>query len=113
MATTGISFHDQTVEALTGVATVDRYGNTQALDWADPDVTEVSGCRLVPVPGNEVLDRVTRRWVLFAPLDAPVTAAHRIRWKGVVYNVTGDVRRWQSASGRLAHIEADLERVEG
>lgn len=112
MATTGISFHQQTIELLAGVTAADRYGN-KPTDWASPVVTSVPGCRLLPVPGGEVLDRLTRRWVLFAPLDTPITAASRVRWNGVIYDVTGEVRRWSSPSGRLAHIEADLERVEG
>lgn len=110
--TTGISFHNQTVEVLAGTSTTDRYGNA-ATDWSEPTATDVDGCRLVPVPGDEVLDRVTRRWILFAPLDTAITAASRVRWAGVVYDVDGEVRRWPSATGRLAHIEADLERVEG
>jgi hypothetical protein len=112
MGTTGISFHDQTVEVLVGVAHTDRYGN-DTTDWGAPIATPVAGCRLVPVPGGEVLDRVTRRWVLYAPPEAVITAASRVRWEGIVYDVTGEVRRWKSATGRLAHIEADLQRVEG
>lgn len=109
---TGISFHNQTVEVLTGTAHTDRYGNA-APDWGSPTSVSVAGCRLVPVPGNEVLDRVTRRWTLYAPPDTMITAASRVRWAGVIYDVTGEVRRWPSPTGRLAHVEADLERVDG
>jgi head-tail adaptor len=112
MTNTGISFHRETVEILTGVATSDRYGNV-ATDWENSTTAVVSGCRLVPIRGEEVLDRLTRRWVLYAPLDAPVTASSRVRWDGNVYDVAGDVRRWRSVSGLIAHIEVDLERVEG
>jgi hypothetical protein len=110
--TTGISYHDETVEVLTSVAGTDRYGN-KASAWANPGVVTVTGCRLLPIPGPEVLDRLTRRWILFAPPGTALVAANRVRWHGVLYNVSGDVRRWRSPSGRLAHIEADLERVEG
>lgn len=109
---TGISFHTETVEVLAGSSTTDRYHNT-VTDWTTPTATAVAGCRMVPVPGDEVLDRVTRRWVLYAPLGTALTAASRIRYGGVVYDVTGEVRRWRSPTGRLAHLEADLERVEG
>jgi hypothetical protein len=112
MTSTGISFHTETVEILAGSTASDRYGNT-ATDWTDPSVRRVSGCRLDPVPSTEILERVTRRWVLYAPPDTPLTAYSRVRWRGVVYDVTGEVRRWESPTGRLAHIEADLERVEG
>lgn len=112
MATTGISYHRETVEVLAGTVTTDRYGN-DATDWTTPVATEVNGCRMVPVPGDEVLDRVTRRWILFAPPGTVITAASRVRWGGAIYDVTGEVRRWPSPSGGLAHIEADLQRVDG
>lgn len=108
---TGISYHDETVEVLTAIAGTDRYG--KASGWSNPSVVVVTGCRLLPIPGPEVLDRLSRRWVLFAPLETALVSANRIRWHGQVYNVVGDVRRWRSPSGRLAHLEADLERVEG
>jgi hypothetical protein len=107
-----ISFHQQTVEVLTGAPTTDRYGNA-ALDWTSPSVAVVSGCRVLPVTGAEVLDRVTQRWMLFAPLGTALLATDRVRFGGVTYDVVGEVRRWSSPSGAVAHIEADLERVEG
>jgi hypothetical protein len=108
-----ISFHTETVDVLEAPPLTDRYGNTTALDWDSPVVTTVTGCRVQPVPGDEVLDRLTRRWVLFAPLGTALVSANRIRWNGTLYDVTGEVRRWASPSGALAHIEADLQRVEG
>jgi hypothetical protein len=112
MAGTGISFHNETVQVLTAVAATDRYGN-QALTWDAPVVTDVPGCRVLPVPGPEVLDRVTTKWMLFAPPDTALVSANRVRWNGTTYDVVGDVRRWPSPTGRMAHIEADLARVEG
>ena len=112
MTTTGISFHRDTVEILVGTVVVDRYGN-DTLDWSDPGETLIERCRVLPEAGTEILDRVTRRWILFAPPDTPLDSANRVRWDGIVYGVIGEVRRWPSPSGALAHIEADLERVEG
>lgn len=113
MSTTGISFHREVVEVLAAAAGTDRYGNASALDWDNATPTTVEGCRVLPVVGSEVLDRVTRRWVLYAPPDTALTSANRVRWSGDVYDVVGEVRRWASASGALAHLEADLERVGG
>jgi hypothetical protein len=108
-----ITFHTDTVDVLTAApAGTDRYGNP-VLDWDNAAVTTVGGCRVQPVPGTELLDRLTRRWVLFAPADTVLVSANRIRWGGDVYDVVGEVRRWPSPSGALAHIEADLARVEG
>lgn len=107
-----ITFHRDTVEVLEAAIVTDRYGN-ESLDWSDPTVTSVDGCRVLPVPGDELLDRVTTRLVLYAPAGTPLTPASRVRAGSVTYDVTGEVRFWPSPSGALAHIEADLSRVEG
>jgi hypothetical protein len=112
MSTTGISYHHETIDVLSAAGQRDRYGNAP-LNWNQATTTTVDNCRLIPVPSAEIQERLTRRWVLYAPLDTALVTKNRVRWRGVVYEVTGDVRRWDSPSGRLAHLEADLERVEG
>ena len=107
-----ISFHHDTVEVLSATEVTDRYGN-QTLIWDTPTVASVVDCRVMPLAGEEVLDRLTRRWVLYAPADTALVSANRVRWNGDTYDVVGEVRRWPSPTGALAHIEADLERVEG
>jgi hypothetical protein len=109
---TALSFHTDSVEVLQAVVVTDRYGN-DTLDWSSPTVTVVPRCRVQPIPSAELLDRLSRRWVLYAPPDTALVSANRVRWRGVTYDVAGEVRRWSSPSGALAHIEADLTRVEG
>lgn len=111
--TTGISFATVSIHVITAAIVADRYGN-ESLDWdTGAQFTFVSGCRVQPATGTEVLDRVTRRWLLFAPPDTALTSADRVQWDGVTYDVVGEVRRWASPTGALAHLEADLSRVEG
>lgn len=112
MSTTGISFHRETIEVLSASGQLDRYGNAP-LNWSQATTTTVENCRLLPVPSDEIQERLTRRWTLYAPPDTALVSSNRIRWQGAVYEVSGEVRRWPSPTGRLAHIEADLERVEG
>ncbi len=112
---TGISWHRDTVTRLRAATTTDRYGN-ETHDWSTPDELPITGCDVQPLAGPEdTVDRqqVTRRWVLFAPAAADITAADRIRWDGDDYDIDGEVRPWRSPTGRLDHIEADLVRVEG
>jgi len=106
-----VTFHTETVDVLAAPSVTDRYGN-QVLDWDTATVTTVQRCRVLPVAGVQVLDRETRRWILFAPPGTALISANRVRWGGADYDVV-DVRRWPSPSGAVAHIEADLERVEG
>lgn len=112
---TGISWHLDTVVVVRAATITDRYGDTIP-DWAGATETTVPGCRVVPAGGTEnIVDRqqLTRRWVLYAPLDADITAADRIRWDGADYDIDGEIRQWRSATGALGHIEADLVRMEG
>lgn len=112
---TGIAFHTHTVTVLRGAATVDRYGDP--IDgWSTATETEITGCRVQPAAGPEdTVDRnqITRRWLLFVPPGADIRATDRVRWDGDDYDIDGEIRRWPSVSGRLAHLEADLIRVEG
>jgi hypothetical protein len=116
MTGTGIRFANATVTRLRATASADRYGD-QVFSWASPDELVVTGCWLQPAaagPENVVdRDEVTRRWLLGAPPDADILATDRIRWAGDDFEVSGAPRRWGSPSGRLAHLEIDLQRVEG
>lgn len=113
---TGIQFATDTVTVLRVGTTTDRYGDTVAGDWTSATETVVARCRVQPAAGPEDTvdrDQITRRWLLFAPPGADIVASDRIRHAGVDYDIDGEIRRWSSPSGRLAHIEADLLRVEG
>lgn len=111
-----LSFHTDTVIRLRAVPTIDRYGDQVPGDWTTADQLPIAGCRVQPAAGPEVVvdrDEITRRWFLWAPANADVLATDRIRWQGADYEIQGEVRRWPSPTGNLAHIECDLLRVEG
>jgi len=116
MAGTGISFHVETVTRIRApYVDGDRYGD-EVRDWDNATETTVSGGRLLPmVSAEDTIDReqIVRRWLYFAPPDADWLASDRLRWQGVVYEIDGEVRRWPSPTGRLAHLEIDLLLVEG
>lgn len=113
---TGIQFATDTVTVLRVGTATDRYGDTVAGDWTSATATAITQCRIQPAAGPEDTvdrDQITRRWLLFAPADADIRASDRVRWQGVDYDIDGELRRWNSPTGRLAHIEADLLRVDG
>jgi hypothetical protein len=89
MTGTGIRFANATVTRLRATASADRYGD-QVFSWASPDELVVTGCWLQPAAAGpeNVVDRDD-------------------------FEVSGAPRRWGSPSGRLAHLEIDLQRVEG
>lgn len=116
----GVSFHRDTVTRVRAPLADDRYGD-DVRDWANATTQDIPGCRIAPAsiaaddsPSNVIdRDRLNRRFNFFGPPGADLVASDRIRWQGEDYDITGDVRHWRSPSGRLAHIEADLLRVEG
>lgn len=109
------SFHRDTVTVVRPTIGPNRYGD-DVVDWSTPTLIDIPGCRVIPAAGAEMVvdrDQVIRRSLLFAPPSADIRATDRIRWQGADYDVDGDVRHWRGPSGALAHIEADLVRVEG
>jgi hypothetical protein len=116
-----ISFKIETVTVIRAAVVVERGDNMP--DWVNATEHPLPGCRLQPMATDEVLfsgsgsggmarDAVVTRWKLFGPYDADLTALDRVR-AGVVYEVDGQVQRWRSPTGRLAHIEVVLRRVDG
>lgn len=89
------------------------------LDWSNPTRTEYRGCHVQPMAGDEVFvsdgrrNAVVTRWKLFAPPNVVVGALDRVKYAGTTYELDGAPRAWPSASGRLDHLEAILQLVEG
>lgn len=110
-----ISFATQTVVVIRP-AWINERGDLVP-DWAHAAEHTISRCRVQPVSGDETVsttrDATVWRWALFAPVGADIQPRDRIRWGGDLYDVAGDVRRWTSATGALAHAEVSLTRVEG
>jgi hypothetical protein len=97
----------------------DPYGNP-VRDWDAATSTDLSGWRVQPVQGSRQntadtlpRDGLERRQRAFGPPDADVLRTDRIEWQGETWIVDGDVDRWRSPTGRLAHTELILQRMEG
>jgi hypothetical protein len=117
-----ISFKNQTIIVVRAAQIVER-GDT-VLDWDNVTEHEISGCRVQPRVGEEVLfsgdggsgagrDAVISRWWLTLPSGADITSQDRVKWQGAVYEVDGTVQWWESPTRALAHGEAVLRRAEG
>lgn len=112
---TGISFHREVVTRLRAPVAGDRYGD-EARNWDAAAELDIPGGRVVPQAGAENAvgrDQIVRRWTYYGPYDADLLASDRVRYAGDVYEIDGEVRRWRSASGNLAHLECDLLLVQG
>jgi hypothetical protein len=109
-----VSFATDTITVIRAAYVVER-GN-QVPDWSAATEHAVTGCRVQPMAGEEVLtgrDAVVNRRKLFAPATADITALDRVRFGGVTYEVESPILPWRSPTSLLAHVETTLKRVEG
>lgn len=95
------------------------YGDPER-DWGAAERTALTGWRLQPMDGARVTDADTLprdgldiRRRAFGPAGADVLTTDRIEWEGATWRVEGDVSRWRSPTGALAHTELILARMEG
>ena len=87
------------------------YGTGTSLDWDRATSTEVPGCSVQPAPSTEFTvdrDLFITRYQVFVPPSADVRAGDRIAWNGEVFDVDGDVLRWEF--GSLSHQVINLRR---
>jgi hypothetical protein len=114
-----ISFKTEAITVIRPAWHTER--GTPVPDWANATEHEVTGCRLQPASSERVLftaagqarDAAVSTLRLFAPADADLDVRDRVRYRGVVYDLTGPPARWPSPTGALAHLEAELRRTEG
>ncbi|HMV73262.1 MAG TPA: head-tail adaptor protein [Microthrixaceae bacterium] len=103
----------ETVTILTCTTTTDRYGGAVD-DWTDPIETDVPGARFAPGSTSEDLDgraATTQTGTVYLPPDTAVTAADRIRVRGVVYVVDGVPADWQGT--RVGGLAVNVKEVTG
>ena len=95
--------------------TTESRGST-IFDWSNATELDISGCSMQPASTSLSQDGrvlgIQDEYTLFAPPDADIDAGDRIRFKGKVYTVQGDVRTQPSAN-RLEHIQITLRRYSG
>lgn len=111
MSLTSLLVHDITI--LTSGSRTTR-ADDAVKDWRNATETTVSGW-FSQVGAFEDLDgreaKVTDA-VLFLPADTTITAADRVRYGGVTYEITGRPHRAATPVG-IHHIEVNLRAVEG
>lgn len=113
------SWHTDTITRLRAPLVANDYGDPER-DWSAATSTPLSGWRVQPMQGSRVnvadtlpRDGLDRRHRAFGPYDADVEPTDRIQWQGTTWRIDGDVDRWRSPTGALAHTELILARMEG
>jgi len=86
-------------------------------DWDSASELDIAGCSVQPAGTSLSQDGrilgVTDGYTVYMPPSADVKAGDRIRYDGDLYTISGDPRRWKSATGRLDHIMLSIERWRG
>jgi len=86
-------------------------------DWGKPIETDEEGWLIQPMSAVE-LTAAGRQGVVtalkgFGPADSVITEHDRVVIDEITYEVDGSVEHYASITGRLAHVEVILKRVEG
>ena len=92
----------ETVVRVRAVPVLDPYSNEETdLDWSDPDLLDIE--TLAPAeprpssePVQDARNAVTSGWTLYLPATADITAADRVRVRGMEYPVQGVPSVWGS-----------------
>lgn len=99
---------NETVTVLRAAQVTER-GTTRE-DWAAITEKLLTGCIFQPGTSAETGTVHSSTATLFAPFEADVTSADRIRRAGLVYNIEGDPIR---LGGTLNHTVLELKRNRG
>ena len=86
-------------------------------DWDNTDRLEVNGCSVQPASTGLSQDGrvlgISEGFTVYLPVDADVQAGDRIEYDGNVYTINGDPKIWPSATGRVSHMQLNIERWRG
>ncbi len=100
-----------TVTLLRAPIVTNPYGNS-GRDWSVATERTVAANVQGPSGGEDLAEgnRVTSRWRLFLPATADLAPTDRVRWKGEVYDVDGEVfaRRGRHVKALLARVEQEV-----
>ena len=86
-------------------------------DWDKATIKDITDCSMQPASTTLSQDGrvlgISDGYTLYAPLDADIQAGDHITYAGITYTITGDVRKWNSPTGAMAHLVVNLMRWSG
>lgn len=109
------SFAQQTVTIIRPGVQISR--GSEIPDWSNPTTITVNNCSVQPAASGlsqdgrvlGILDGLTG---YFQP-GTDIREGDRVLYDGLAYTVNGVPRAWQSATGRVSYIQANLRRWDG
>ncbi len=86
-------------------------------DWNNASSLDIAGCSVQPASTDSVLDGrvngVAESLIVYVPDNADVLAGDRIVYEGNTYIIDGEPKIWQSPTGRVSHMQLQVERWHG
>ena len=86
-------------------------------DWNNADTLEICGCTVQPASTGLSQDGrvlgINEGFTVYLPPGADIQAGDRIDFEGNVYTINGDPKIWPSATGRVSHMQLNIERWRG
>lgn len=111
--------HGETVTRLRATTTSNPYsGDSDRLDWTDPDTLDIPGCGVNPGGSNEPTQDARHAVItqpeVYAPAGADVLAGDRLLVRSRTFDVDGDPQDWRSPfTGWQPGLVIKLKIVEG
>lgn len=96
--------------------TTTRRGSTEP-DWSNVSELSITGCSMQPASTTLSQDGrvlgISEGYTCYFPSGSDVLAGDRISYDGNTYTIIGEPKTWTSPTGRVTHIQAQLERWSG
>jgi hypothetical protein len=110
-----LSFFRDTVDVIRPA--VKSVRGSDVPDWDGAAEHSIAGCQVTAAATQQERDgrvvNVAESYTLRAPVDADVRPGDRIRWRGKVYEVDGEVFHSESPMGRASTTRCALRRLKG
>ena len=86
-------------------------------DWENTDLLEIGGCSVQPASTGLSQDGrvlgISEGLTVYLPYDSDVLEGDRIEYDGIVYTINGKPKKWKGATGRVSHVQLNVERWQG
>jgi hypothetical protein len=86
-------------------------------DWSNPSELVISGCSIQPASTGLSQDGrvlgISEGYTVYLPPGSDVKAGDRISFGGNVYTINGEPKTWEGATGRVSHVQINVERWAG
>ena len=86
-------------------------------DWEHADTLEIGGCSVQPASTGLSQDGrvlgISEGFTIYLPPGSDVQAGDRIEVDGKFYTINGEPKAWKGATGRVSHVQLNVERWQG